>query len=170
MAYPDPHPGPYVVDWADWLPASYEDVPDHLVDLWAACWSHDGIIDAIWHGEWPSYRELTTGCRCKEAPGWYPGRPAAELCPLHGTHRDTCPGVRFLGRSWRSEGCGWRCPKCGATYTLTRAQTEFGDHTTQYGVHPRIECGPAFCDLLPPRPVMQWVRDDTQTNEAGNSC
>lgn len=109
-------------------------------------------------GTWPR-PQLTTGCRCQEAPGWYPGRPAAELCPLHGTHRHTCPGVRYLGRSWRSEGCGWRCPKCGAEYTLVRASAEYGDHTTQYGTHPRTQCGPGFCDLLPPRPIMEWTRD-----------
>lgn len=99
------------------------------------------------------------GCTCRVADGWYPGRPPAELCPVHGSHRTICPGVRFLGVSWRSEGCGWRCPACGAEYTLTRAETPDQDHTTRYGVHPRSQCGPAFCDLLPPRPTMVWIRD-----------
>lgn len=120
MSYPHPHPDPNVVEWADWLPWDADEVPDDLMDLWAAAQAHDGTIDAIVYGEWPCCRELTTGCRCKEAPGWYPGRPAAPLCPLHGSHRRTCPGVQWLGRSRHSEGCGWRCPDCGATYTLTR--------------------------------------------------
>jgi hypothetical protein len=99
------------------------------------------------------------GCTCRDAPGWYPGRPAAELCPLHASHAKACPSVRLLGLSWRSEGCGWRCPGCGATWTLTRLETHPVDHVTPYGTHPRSTCGPAFCDLLPPRPTMHWVRD-----------
>lgn len=141
MSYPDPHPGPYVVEWADWLPVDPDEVPDHLWDLWYAAWEHDGIIDAIWYGEWWCCRELTTG-------------PAVE-------HQ--C-NVRLLGRSWRSEGCGWRCPTCGAEWTLSIVHKLYEEHRTPYGVHPRSQCGPAFCDLLPPRPLMHWVRDDAQTN------
>lgn len=61
MSYPQPHPDPYVVEWADWLPMSHEEVPDHLIDLWSAAWAHDGTIDAIMYGEWPCCRELTRG-------------------------------------------------------------------------------------------------------------
>lgn len=67
--------------------------------------------------------------------------------------------VSLLGRSWRSEGCGWRCPTCGAEYTLTRVETPPEQHTTPYGTHPRSECGPQWCSLLPPRPTMEWIRD-----------
>jgi hypothetical protein len=77
-------------------------------------------------------------------------------------HNTTCPGVAHLGRSWRDEGMGWRCPTCGATYTLTRAQEPVQDHRTPYGMHPRTQCGPAFCDLLPPRPAMVWTRDEDE--------
>lgn len=68
--------------------------------------------------------------------------------------------VAMLGRGWRSEGCGWRCPRCGAEWTLKRAEMPDEAHRTPYGVHPRSQCGPAFCDLLPPRPTMVWVRDE----------
>lgn len=98
------------------------------------------------------------GCTCRDADGWYPGRPAAELCPIHGSHAKVCPGVRFLTTSWRSEGCGWRCPGCGAEYTLDRVPEPPEDHRTPYGTHPRAECGPQWCSLLPPRPAMHWVR------------
>ncbi|WP_020385936.1 hypothetical protein [Kribbella catacumbae] len=101
--------------------------------------------------------QLTTGCRCREAAGWYPGRPDAPDCPVHRPHR--C-NIHLLGRSWRSEGCGWRCPRCGTEWTLSIVHKLYEQHRTPYGVHPRAECGPAFCDLLPPRPVMEWVRDE----------
>lgn len=29
---------------------------------------------------------LDDACTCRDTPGWYPGRPAAQTCPLHGTH------------------------------------------------------------------------------------
>ena len=67
--------------------------------------------------------------------------------------------VHLLGRSWRSEGCGWRCPTCRAEWTLQRVELPVLAHVTQYGTHPRTQCGPAFCTLLPPRPVMEWTRD-----------
>lgn len=144
----------------DYPPVPYllDDVPDHLFEVWSIVLGHEGVIDALMYGEWFCCRELTTGCRCREAPGWYPGRPAVDGCPLHKPHR--C-NVAALGRSWRSEGCGWRCPSCGAEWTLKRAlEAAEQNHTTQYGVHPRSQCGPAFCDLLPPRPTMVWVRDE----------
>lgn len=100
------------------------------------------------------------GCTCRDAEGWYPGRPAAELCPIHGSHAKVCPAVRSLTTSWRSEGAGWRCPHCGAEYTLTRAAMPHMDHMTRYGVHLRSDCGPNLCGLLPPRPVMVWIRDE----------
>lgn len=82
---------------------------------------------------------MDESCTCRDEPGWYPGRPAAALCPEHGTHRRTCPGVTLLGRSRHQEGCGWRCPDCGATYTLTRVQD----------VEPAIRL----------TPTMQWIRN-----------
>jgi hypothetical protein len=66
----------------------------------------------------------------------------------------------MLGRSYRSEGLGWRCPPCGTTWTLTRMPATEDIHQTQYGSHPRTQCGPNFCSLLPPRPTMQWTRDE----------
>lgn len=88
MNYPQPHPDPHVVDWADWLPVSYEEVPDHLIDLWSAAWSHDGIVDALMYGEWPCCREITTGptprptpppptppCTCRYGLWYIPGAP-----------------------------------------------------------------------------------------------
>lgn len=68
--------------------------------------------------------------------------------------------VHLLGRSWRSEGCGWRCPTCGAEWTLTIVHKLYEEHRTPYGVHPRADCGPQLCSLLPPRPVMEWIRDE----------
>lgn len=76
MSYPDPHPNPHVVEWADWLPYGIDEVPDDLLDLWAAAWEHDGIVDALWYGEWPCCRELPPG----------PTRPPSWL-----GHRDACP-------------------------------------------------------------------------------
>lgn len=73
MTHPNPHPNPYVVEWADWLPYNYDDVPDDLVDLWAAAWAHDGIVDALMYGEWPCCRELTQHA--------YPGQPATRTRP-----------------------------------------------------------------------------------------
>ena len=75
-------------------------------------------------------------------------------------HQPVCPAVRLLTLSWRSEGCGWRCPTCTATYTLRRSPDAPAHHVTPHGTHPRSECGPAFCDLLPPRPTMVWIRDE----------
>lgn len=108
--------------------------------------------------ELPHPQPAPEGCTCRDAPGWYPGRPATELCPVHGPHARVCPSVRFLTTSWRSEGAGWRCPPCGAEWTLTRVAEAPEPHVTPYGTHPRSECGPQWCSLLPPRPTMHWVR------------
>lgn len=89
--------------------------------------------------------------------------PAAEVIREVKAWLDEQPhrcNIAMLGRSWRSEGCGWRCPGCGAEWTLKRADKPVEDHVTPYGVHPRTQCGPAFCTLLPPRPTMVWVRDE----------
>lgn len=59
-------------------------------------------------------------------------------CPHHGDARHTC-NVAMLGRSKHSEGMGWRCPTCGATWTLTRVQD----------VDPCVRL----------YPTMQWIRD-----------
>lgn len=48
--------------------------------------------------------------------------------------------VAMLGRSRHSEGCGWRCPTCGAEYTLTR-------------VLEPVAGGRLY-------PTMQWIRDE----------
>lgn len=76
MNYPNPHPNPHVVEWAGWLPYSIEDVPDDLVELWAAAWAHDGIVDALMYGEWPCCRELPPGRT--RPPSWLGHR---DLCP-----------------------------------------------------------------------------------------
>jgi hypothetical protein len=38
----------------------------------------------------PDPLQLTTGCTCRHAPRWYPGRPADPCCPVHG-QRDRRP-------------------------------------------------------------------------------
>lgn len=59
-------------------------------------------------------------------------------CPHHGDARHTC-NVAMLGRSRHSEGMGWRCPPCGATWTLKRVQE------------------PSSPERL--YPTMQWIRN-----------
>lgn len=136
------------------------------VDVWWAAYEHVWMLSWIQHGTeayipFHYQHQLTTGCRCREAPGWYPGRPEAPDCPQHRPHR--C-NVAMLGRSHRSEGCGWRCPTCRAEWTLTRMPASEEIHYARYGEHPRTQCGPAFCDLLPPYPTMQWTRDAPEGN------
>lgn len=76
MSYPNPHPNPHVVEWADWLPYNSDEVPDDLLDLWDAARMHYGIVDALWYGEWPCCRELPPGRT--RPPSWL-------------GHRDACP-------------------------------------------------------------------------------
>lgn len=134
--------------------------PAEVCVAWVIAAEHHEVISflaghGVWY--WSMAGELTTGCRCREAPGWYPGRPEAPDCPVHRPHR--C-NTAMLGRSHRSEGCGWRCPTCRAEWTLTRMPASEEIHHARYGEHPRTQCGPAFCDLLPPYPTMQWTRDE----------
>lgn len=91
----------------------------------------------------------------------HPGdRAAIEEARAFLASRPHVCNVKLLTLSWRSEGCGWRCPTCRATYTLTRSPEPPEDHVTPYGTHPRAECGPHWCTLLPPRPTMVWIRDE----------
>lgn len=121
MSYPNPHPNPYVVEWAGWLPIDPDEVPDHLWDLWYAAWEHDGIIDAIWHGEWHCCRELTTD-GADGVLSWPAGGPAQQLalppctctyalhyvlwCP---THLIDIPGVGQRGGAYTFRIDPW-CP------------------------------------------------------------
>lgn len=121
------------------------------VETWWAAYEHLWMLSWVLHGT-EAYidvhyqHQLTTGipegCTCRDAPGWYPGRPAAALCPVHGSHRKICPAVPLLSRSRHQEGCGWRCPDCGATYTLTRIQE----------VDPAIRL----------YPTLKWIRNTPQ--------
>jgi hypothetical protein len=57
-------------------------------DTWTEAFLFSATIEWIWadyDGYWgPWTRELTTGCRCRDKPGWYPGRPDNPACPVHG--------------------------------------------------------------------------------------